>query len=193
MDAVYVSTPHPGHYDAAMLAIQAGKAVLVEKPFTIDAAEAGELIAAARDRGTFLMEAMWTRFLPDMVRVREILRDGVLGDIVSVTAEHGQWFERPGVPPVQAGTRRRRVAGPRYLPGVVRLRGAGHAPAVTAVSDPAFTGVDAQTSMIFQYEGGAHAVLSTTSYARTGNAPPSTATRRGSNWPAPSTGRHRCG
>ncbi len=76
-----------------MLAIQAGKAVLVEKPFTIDAAQAGELIAAARDRGTFPMEAMWTRFLPDMVRVREILGDGVLGDIVSVTAEHGQWFE----------------------------------------------------------------------------------------------------
>ena len=57
VDAVYVATPHPGHHDAAMLAIAAGKAVLVEKPFTLNAPEARELIAAARDRGTFLREA----------------------------------------------------------------------------------------------------------------------------------------
>jgi predicted dehydrogenase len=78
VDAVYVSTPHPGHHDAALLAINAGKAVLVEKPFAMDAAQAREMIDAARDQGTFLMEAMWTRFLPHIARVRarDIRRSG---------------------------------------------------------------------------------------------------------------------
>ena len=92
VDAVYVATPHPGHHDAALLAINAGKAVLVEKPFAMDAAQAREMIDAARERGTFLMEAMWTRFLPHIARVREILAAGTLGDVVYLTAEHGQWF-----------------------------------------------------------------------------------------------------
>ena len=92
VDVVYVATPHPGHHSAALLAIDAGKAVLVEKPFAMDAAQAREMIDAARERGTFLMEAMWTRFLPHISRVREILAAGTLGDLVYLTAEHGQWF-----------------------------------------------------------------------------------------------------
>ena len=62
VDVVYVATPHPGHHAAALMAIEAGKAVLVEKPFTMDAAEAASLVTAARARGLFLMEAMWARF-----------------------------------------------------------------------------------------------------------------------------------
>src|SRR5260370_2808999 len=92
VDVVYVSTPHPGHHDAALLAINAGKAVLVEKAFAMDAGQAREMIDAARDRGTFLMEAMWTRFLPHIALVREILAPATLGDVVYLTAQHGQWF-----------------------------------------------------------------------------------------------------
>jgi predicted dehydrogenase len=75
---VYVPAPHPGHHDAALLAISAGKAVLAEKPSAIDAAQAREMIDAARGAGTFLMEAMWTRFLPHIARVRarDIRRSG---------------------------------------------------------------------------------------------------------------------
>jgi predicted dehydrogenase len=171
VDAIYVSTPHPGHRDAALLAIQAGKAVLCEKPFTMDAAQASELIEAARSRGTFLMEAMWTRFLPDIVRIREILAAGTLGDIVSVTAEHGQWFphdpeHRIFKPSLGGGALLDLGIYPVSFASMVL----GSPARVTAVSDPAFTGVDAQTSMIFQYDGGAHAILTTTSYALTGNA-----------------------
>ncbi len=171
VDAVYVSTPHPGHYDAAMRAIRAGKAVLVEKPFTIDAAEAGELIDAARAGGTFLMEAMWTRFLPGIARVREILTEGTLGEIVSVTAEHGQWMARDP----ESRLFKPELGGGALLDlGIYPVSFAsmvlGTPRVVTAVSDPAFTGVDAQTSVILQYQGGAHAVLTTTSYALTGNA-----------------------
>jgi predicted dehydrogenase len=170
VEVIYVSPPHPGHHAAAMLAINAGKNVLCEKPFTMDAAEASDLINAARANNTFLMEAMWTRHLPDILRVREIVAAGTLGDIVSVTAEHGQWF------PHDADHRifKKSLGGGALLDlGIYPVSFASMvlgAPAkITAVSDPAFTGVDAQTSMIFQYPGGAHAILTTTSYAATEN------------------------
>jgi predicted dehydrogenase len=167
---VYVSTPHPGHHGAALLAINAGKAVLVEKPFAMDAAQAREMIEAARDRGTFLMEAMWTRFLPHIARVREILAAGTLGDVVYLTAEHGQWFAqdpqfRLFAPELGGGALLDLGIYPVSFASLVLGRPAR----ITAVSDPAFTGVDATTSMIFQYDGGAHAVLTTTLRAASGN------------------------
>ena len=71
VDAVYVATPHNAHRDAAMLALEAGKHVLVEKPFTVSARETEELLAAAHSRGLFVMEAMWARFLPHMVDLED--------------------------------------------------------------------------------------------------------------------------
>jgi predicted dehydrogenase len=170
VDAVYVSTPHPGHHDAALLAINAGKAVLVEKPFAMDAAQAREMIDAARDQGTFLMEAMWTRFLPHIARVREILAAGTLGDVVYLTAEHGQWFAqdpqfRLFAPELGGGALLDLGIYPVSFASLVL----GVPTRITAVSSPAFTGVDATTSMIFQYDSGAHAVLTTTLLAASGN------------------------
>jgi predicted dehydrogenase len=171
VDAVYVSTPHPMHYEATLLALQAGKAVLCEKPFAMDVAETTRMIEAARSSGTLLVEAMWTRFLPTMARVREVLASGVLGTIVYLTAEHGQWF--PDDPDF-------RLFAPSLGGGALLDLGIypvsfAHmvlgAPArITAVSDPAFTGVDRTTSMVLQYDGGAHAVL-TTSLAAASNNP----------------------
>ena len=160
VDAVYVATPHPGHHDAAMLAIEAGKAVLVEKPFTLNAAEARSLVAAARERGTFLMEAMWSRFLPHMVRLRELLAAGALGDVRSVVAEHGQWFARDAThrmfdPALGGGALLDLGVYPVSFASMVL----GAPTQVTAVSEPAFTGVDATTSLVLQHEGGAQAVL----------------------------------
>ena len=75
-----------------MLALDAGKPVLLEKPLTMNAEEAREVVALARQRGLFLMEAMWTRFLPHIVEVRRILAEGTIGEIVALSADHGQWF-----------------------------------------------------------------------------------------------------
>ena len=94
VDVVYVATPHPAHYEDAMLAIRAGKSVLVEKPFTLNAAQARDLVAAARASGVFLMEAMWTRLLPTVVEIRELLSAGVLGDVRTVTADLGIRFPK---------------------------------------------------------------------------------------------------
>jgi predicted dehydrogenase len=170
VDAVYVSTPHPGHHDAALLAIEAGKAVLVEKPFAMDLAEATSMVAAARSAGTFLMEAMWTRFLPHIARVREILAAGTLGDVRYVTAEHGQWFAedpefRLFAPSLGGGA----LLDLGIYPISFAHFALGSPARITAVSDPAFTGVDATTSAILQYDGGAHAVVTTSLAAQSNN------------------------
>ncbi|MEW1963319.1 Gfo/Idh/MocA family oxidoreductase [Microbacterium sp. NPDC077644] len=90
VDIVYVSTPHPMHHATARLALENGKHVLVEKPFTLNRAEAADLQRIAAERGLLVMEAMWTRYLPHMVRIREIIADGTLGEIRAVTADHTQ-------------------------------------------------------------------------------------------------------
>ncbi|MBO0981300.1 Gfo/Idh/MocA family protein [Microbacterium sp. SD291] len=90
VDIIYVSTPHPMHHENARLALEAGKHVLVEKAFTLNRAEAEDLQSLAAERGLLAMEAMWTRYLPHMVRIREIIADGTLGEIRAVSADHTQ-------------------------------------------------------------------------------------------------------
>jgi len=90
VDIIYVATPHPMHHEAARLALQNGKHVLVEKPFTLNQAEAEDLRQFAASQNLLVMEAMWTRYLPHMVRIREIIAEGTLGEIRSVTADHTQ-------------------------------------------------------------------------------------------------------
>jgi predicted dehydrogenase len=163
VDVVYVATPHPLHAANALAALSAGKHVLVEKPFTMNAAEAGELVAEARERGLFLMEAMWARFLPHMREVRQLLADGVLGEITTVHADHSQWFPED---------RAHRLFAPELGGGALLDLGIypvsfasmvlGEPSRVRSLSDPAFTGVDAQTSILLGYESGAHAVLTCT-------------------------------
>lgn len=90
IDVIYVATPHPQHLAAARLALEAGKHVLVEKAFTLNAGEARELVDLAKARNLVVLEAMWTRFLPHMRRLHEIIEAGTLGEIRSLTADHRQ-------------------------------------------------------------------------------------------------------
>jgi len=96
VDVVYVATVNSHHLEGALLAINAGKAVLVEKPFTCTAAEAREVAAAARARGVLCMHAMWTRYLPQTDVLRQILDVGLLGDVQFLAADHSQWLPRDG-------------------------------------------------------------------------------------------------
>jgi predicted dehydrogenase len=91
---VYVATPHPFHHANARTALEAGKHVLVEKPFTLNAAEARDITALAKGRGLFIMEAMWTRFLPTMTALRTVISDGTLGDLTALIADHCQYIPR---------------------------------------------------------------------------------------------------
>lgn len=87
VDIVYVATTHPFHREQALMAINAGKPVLIEKPLAMNAAHAREVLAAARDHGVFAMEAVWMRANPLIVRAREMVASGVIGDIVAVHAD----------------------------------------------------------------------------------------------------------
>ena len=90
VDAIYVASPHSEHHDHALLALLGGKPVLVEKAFTRNATEAMAVIDAARARSLLAVEAMWTRFLPHIDVVRRCLEDGVIGEVKTVEADHGQ-------------------------------------------------------------------------------------------------------
>ena len=167
VDVVYVATPHPMHHANALLALRAGKPVLVEKAFTMNAAEAEELVATARAEGLFLMEAMWTRFLPHVAEIRRLLAERALGEVVTVTADHGQWF---------AQDREFRLFAPELGGGALLDLGVypvsfasmvlGKPDRIVTLLDPAFTGVDGQTSMLFGYASGAQAVLTCTLFAK---------------------------
>lgn len=89
VDVIYVATPHSLHREHSLLCLQAGKAVLCEKPFALNAREAREVIACARRKRLFLMEAMWTRFLPIMDQVRQWLAAGAIGEPRLLTADFG--------------------------------------------------------------------------------------------------------
>ncbi len=166
VDAVYVATPHPMHHANARLALEAGKPVLIEKPFTMTADEARDLVALARATGLFLMEAMWTRFLPHMAEIRRLLQEGDLGEVVTVLADHGQWFAQDPAFRLFA----RELGGGALLDlGVYPVSFAsmvlGEPDRVVALSTPAFTGVDGQTSILLGYPSGAQSVINCTSSA----------------------------
>lgn len=162
VDAVYISTPHPFHLPNSLLCLENGKAVLTEKPFTMNAREAAELIDFARAKRVFLMEAMWTRYIPIMVRVRELLAAGVIGDVRMLTADFGF---RARVNP-QGRTFAKELGGGALLDvGIYPLSLAsmifGTAERVTGMAHLGETGVDENSAMILGYPGGALAVLST--------------------------------
>jgi len=167
VDIVYVATTHNNHHEPALLAINAGKHVLVEKSFTQNEAQAQLVVDAARAKGVFLMEAMWTRHLPHIYAMREVIARGDIGDVISIQADHGQML-----------THRERMVRPELAGGALLDLGIypvafahdilGVPEQITAVGRLRDTGVDGQISMIFDYPSkGAQASLTTTMEART--------------------------
>ena len=160
LDAIYVATPHPYHVSNTVLALNAGKPVLCEKPFTINAAEAKQMKAAADANGVALMEAMWARFLPHMHRVREILASGVLGEIWAVEADHGQRLSdyanpRHWEPSLGGGALLDLGIYPISFAHMVL----GKPDSITSSATFTDKGVDASSTAIFNYKSGAQAIL----------------------------------
>jgi len=87
VDIVYVATTHPFHREQALMAIEAGKHVLVEKPLALNAAHASEVLTAARRHGVFAMEAVWMRANPLILKALELVAEGVIGNVVAVQAD----------------------------------------------------------------------------------------------------------
>ena len=159
---VYIATPHPGHKDAALLCLEHGKAVLCEKPFTVNAREAEEVIESARQKNLFVMEAMWSRFFPAMAHVRKLLADGVIGEARMLQADFGF---RAGVNPESRLFNPALAGGGLLDVGVYPLSLAsmifGTPTQITGVAQMGETGVDEQAAMALLYAAGQIASLTT--------------------------------
>ena len=164
VDVVYVATPHNYHLPHALLAIEAGKHVLVEKPVGLSAAEARAIGEAAERAGVFCMEAMWTLFLPKFDVVRQLLGDGVLGDVVAAFADMGERFDEP-----HRMMRADLAGGPLLDLGTYAATFAtwvlGPPDAVVAVATPAASGVHGQLAIALRTATGGTASLHTTMLA----------------------------
>ena len=160
VDVVYVSTPHPWHHQHALLALNAGKHVLLEKPFTINAREAQEIKELAAAKNLFVLEAMWTRFLPAMDAIFEVINSGVLGEIRLITADHSQYLPhvtRLWEPELGGGA----LLDLGIYPVSFAIRVLGLPQRMTAKATLTGEKVDETTSIIFEYESGAQASLTT--------------------------------
>ncbi|GAA1519038.1 putative dehydrogenase [Agromyces terreus] len=155
VDVIYVGTPHPMHAANARLALEAGKHVLVEKSFTVNAREAREIAELAASEGLLVLEAMWTRYLPHMARIREIIEAGTLGDVRSLIADHTQKLPDDPAHRINA----LELGGGALLDlGIYPISFAWDlfGPPTTVQSTATYktTGADAQVAVVLGYDGG---------------------------------------
>jgi predicted dehydrogenase len=171
VDVVYVATPHALHYPAAMACLEAGKAVLCEKPMTLDVASSAMLVQEARAREVFLMEAMWMRCNPAILRIVELVADGAIGEVVAVHADFG--LQGPFA--AEHRLRNPALGGGALLDLGVYPINLAHlflgAPAtVTSWAHLSPEGVDLNTGLLFGYDTGAVAALTCDLVGATRNA-----------------------
>ena len=164
VDVIYVATPHGLHHQHVLLCIENNKAVLCEKAFAINYTQAKEMIDAAQNKKVFLMEAVWTKFLPHYKQVQQMIDDGMIGDIKSMTADFG--FRPP------ENNVAERIFDPKLGGGTILDIGIyniftalfflGKPDNINAVMTPASTGIDAQCAATFTYNNGMIAQLFST-------------------------------
>ena len=161
VDAIYVSSPHPMHHDHTLLCLNADKAVLCEKPFALNAREAASMIQCARERGLFLMEAMWSRYLPAIVQVRQWLAEDAIGEVRMMMADFGfrANFNPEGrlLNPALGGGALLDIGV--YIVSLASMVYGEQPIRIKALADIGETGVDEQTTMAFRYGSGAMATL----------------------------------
>ncbi|WP_267421378.1 MULTISPECIES: Gfo/Idh/MocA family protein [unclassified Curtobacterium] len=160
VDAVYVATPHSRHAEDALLAIAAGKHVLVEKAFTITSDEARAVVDAARRADVAVMEAMWTRFLPQMTMIRELVAEGRIGRPRLVEATHHQALpddptHRLNDPALGGGA----ILDLGVYPISFAIDVLGAPTAVAAAGTLSDQGVDTQMGIVMTHEGGTQSTV----------------------------------
>ena len=163
VDIIYIATPHSYHYAHTKLCLEAGKHVLCEKPFTVNAEQLKVLLDLARERNLFLMEALWSKFLPGMAKVKELVAEGKIGEVVSLEADFGLNFpydpEHRLFNPLLAGGA---LLDLGIYPLFLSLHLFGKPEVIKSHSLLDNNGIDLTTSIITQTSSGAICNLSTT-------------------------------
>jgi predicted dehydrogenase len=161
VDVIYIATPHPLHAENATLCLQAGKAVLCEKPFCVNAAEAERVVELAREKRLFIMEGMWTRFFPLMKEVRRLVSQRALGEVRILNVDFGF---RADLDPASRLFDQKLGGGALLDVGVYCVSFAsmvlGRPSGFVGLPHLGETGVDEQASIILEHEGGRLASLS---------------------------------
>jgi predicted dehydrogenase len=168
IDIIYIATPHVFHFEHTMLCLKAGKAVLCEKPFAMNLVEAKTMLDEAKRRNLFIMEAMWTRFIPGTEKVLELIANGAIGSIELVKADFG--FKGDGN--LESRVYNKSLGAGSLLdigiyPVYLSLLLCGVPDTIRAIANFTNTGVDASTSMLFGYASGTNACLESTIIADT--------------------------
>lgn len=168
VDIIYIATTHNFHYDNTLFCLNHGKAVLCEKPFAMNARQVKKMIQLAREKNVFLMEALWTKFLPHYNKAAEMIKDGLIGDIRSIRADFGFRPNEPVSPrlydPALGGGSLMDIG---IYPVFLTLSLLGKPDEIQATMSPANTGVDLQCAMLFKYSNGALAQLFSTNDSNT--------------------------
>ncbi|HRI79377.1 MAG TPA: Gfo/Idh/MocA family oxidoreductase [Cyclobacteriaceae bacterium] len=156
VDIIYVATPHPYHYEHAMLCLKYGKAVLCEKPLAMNLNQVKEMTALAQSKKVFFMEGMWSRFFPVIHKALELIKSGAIGDIQFLNADFG--FPAPANPDSRIFNLA--LGGGAQLdvgvyPMFLALLVLGKPDNIKAISQKTSTGADGSTSAIFHYPSGA--------------------------------------
>lgn len=160
IDVVYVATPHQAHAAAVRPCLQAGVAVLCEKPMTVYAAQTADLVALARRRGVFLMEAMWSRFVPAGRLLRDLLDAGVIGEPRALFADFGYRAEHdPSSRLFDPHTAGGALLDVGIYPLALASQVFGAPEQAIGMAQIGSTGVDEQSSYLLRYPGGELAVL----------------------------------
>ncbi len=163
VDVIYIATPHNLHHENTLLCLHHGKAVLCEKPFAINSRQAAEMIALAKEKGIFLMDALWSRFHPHYQKLQQLLEEKLLGDIKAVLINFGFKATAP-IParlfdPVLGGGTILDIGIYNVFFAITVL---GRPDGIQATITPASTGVDEQCAILFTYKNGALAQLFST-------------------------------
>ena len=169
VDVIYIATPHPMHHENALMCLNAGKALLVEKAFTVNRREAEEVVALAREKKLFVMEAMWSRFQPALVEAKRLIDAGEIGKVTNIQADLGFMAD---VGPAHRLFNKELGGGAMLDLGIYPLSVStyflGGVASVKAMSELGPTGVDVQTNFVLRHVNGGLSSCATSLTARTG-------------------------
>lgn len=168
IDVIYIATPHVFHFENTMMCLQKGKSVLCEKPMGINSTEVKTMIAEAQSRNLFLMEAIWTRFMPSYEKMLTLLNEKVIGDIISVHADFGFHAKFD----IEGRLFNKKLGGGSLLdigiyPIFLSLLVLGMPSDIKAMARMTETEVDSFCAMLFDYKDNSKAILESTFEANT--------------------------
>jgi predicted dehydrogenase len=170
VDIIYIATPHVFHFNNTMMCLNAGKAVICEKPFAMNQEQVSLMIHTAKSKKLFLMEAFWTRFIPGTLKVIELIEQQIIGDIYSINANFGYVATtNPSSRLISPALGGGALLDIGIYPVFISTLLLGKPVEIKSMGQLTTTGIDQQCAMLMKFESGAIAALEATFMSQTSN------------------------